>query len=95
MMLVELLTQVNNSYLVALGLLVCLIVEGIKTSEVVDLKLLPLVAALIGWVIGVVIALVYNESVVLASLNGIIVGLLAAGSFDFVKAVWQLPELFK
>lgn len=94
-MIIELLTKVNNSYLVALAVLVCLIIEGIKASERISLKLFPLIAGLIGWVVGIVIALIYQEAVVLTSLNGLIAGLLAAGGFDFIKAAWQLPERFK
>lgn len=95
MMIIELLTQVNSSYLVALGVLVCLIIEGIKVSGVITMKLMPIVAALTGGVIGLVIALIYQESLILTGLNGLIAGLLAAGGFDCLKAMWQLPEYFQ
>lgn len=95
MMIIELLTNVNNSYLVALAALVYLIIEGLKASESVSVKLMPLVAAVIGWGIGLAIAVIYQESLVLTSLNGVIAGLLAAGSFDFMKALWRLPESLK
>lgn len=91
-MIVQWLTEVNNSYLVALAVLIGLVVEGIKTGEWVESQLLPLVASVIGLVLGVVIALIYQEAMVLTCLNGVIAGLMAAGGFDVLKAVWQLPE---
>lgn len=94
-MIVEWLTEVNNSYLVALAVLIGLIVEGIKLSEQVTAKLMPLVASIIGLVFGVVIALIYQESIVQTCLNGVIAGLMAAGGFDVMKAVWRLPEQLK
>ncbi|MBP1042831.1 hypothetical protein I6N95_17580 [Vagococcus sp. BWB3-3] len=95
MTIVDWLTKVNGSYLVALALVVFLLVEGLKTSEQVSSKFLPLVASLIGVIIGLVIGVIYQESIVMTSLNGFIAGLLSAGSFDFMKAVWQLPREFK
>lgn len=91
-MIVQWLTEVNNSYLVALAVLIGLVVEGIKLGEWIDRKWLPLVASVIGLVLGIVIALIYQETIILTCLNGVIAGLMAAGGFDVMKAVWQLPE---
>ena len=94
-MIIELLTKVNSSYLVALAALVYLIIEAIKRSEIISVKLMPLVAVLMGWGIGLIIGVIYQESLMRTSLDGVIAGLLAAGSFDCVKALWQLPETLK
>lgn len=95
MTIIELLMRANSSYLVALALLIVLIVEGVKASELVSVKFLPIVASGIGWSIGIVIGLIYQESLIMTSLNGIIAGLLAVGSFDLLKAVWRVPGEFK
>ncbi|MBP1040093.1 hypothetical protein I6N95_03605 [Vagococcus sp. BWB3-3] len=91
-MIVQWLTEVNNSYLVALAVLIALVVEGVKLGEWIDRKWLPLVASVIGLVLGLVIALIYQEAIILTCLNGVIAGLMAAGGFDVMKAVWQVPE---
>lgn len=91
MTIVDWLTKANSSYLVALAVTVYLIVEGVKVNGV-PAKWLPLVASLVGVIMGLIIGLIYQESLIMTCLDGFIAGLLAAGSYDWLKTVWQLPE---
>lgn len=90
----DFLAMINGSYLVALAVLVGLVVEAIKQLEWVATKYLSLVASVVGYVLGIIIGLIYQESLVMTSFNGLLVGLLAVGGFDALKALWRLPEVF-
>lgn len=94
MTIVDWLTTANSSYLVALAVTVYLIVEGVKGNGV-SAKWLPLVASLVGLIMGLIIGLIFQESLIMTCLDGGIAGLLAAGSYDWVKAVRRLPEAGK
>ncbi|WP_314068296.1 hypothetical protein [uncultured Vagococcus sp.] len=95
MTIVECLTQVNSSYIVALAVAVCLMIEAIKASNVFSAIYLPLVASLVGTVMGIIIGLLYQESLLMTGFNGFVAGLLASGSFDWLRAVWHLPKEVK
>lgn len=88
----EFLVTINASYLMALAVLVALVVEAIKQTDWVPKVYLSLVASGIGFLSGIVIGLLYQEPLAITSFNGLLVGLLAAGGFDALKALWRLPE---
>lgn len=92
MTIIELLTSINTNYLVALAVLIGLVVEGLKQSQLVSVRLLPIVAGVLGLILGGLIGLVYQESFLQTSFNGLIVDLIASGGYDALKALWQLPR---
>lgn len=92
--IIELLTSVSRNYIVALALTVFLVVEVIKMTECVPKTTLPIMAGVVGIIIGGCISVIYEVPLANTCLNGFIAGLLASGSVDFVKAMWHLPEIF-
>lgn len=90
MALVSLLEAVNGSYLLGLALLVGLVVEGIKLSQCVKPTVLPLVAGMVGIILGSGISWLYQEALWQTCFNGLLAGLLAAGGFDIGQAVGRL-----
>ncbi|WP_314065574.1 hypothetical protein [uncultured Vagococcus sp.] len=94
-MIVELLTNVSRNYIMALAVTVFLVVEVIKLTDCLSPKVLPVIAGVVGIMIGCCVGVIFDEELVKTGLNEFIAGLLAAGSVDFAKAVWHLPEVFK
>lgn len=93
MIIGDLLTMINGSYLIALAVFVGLVVEVIKQQWVAT-KYLALVASGVGFTLGIIIGVIYQESLVMTSFNGLLVGLLAAGGFDVLKELRSL-QVFK
>lgn len=89
----DFLIMINGSSLVGLAVLVGLLVEAMKQTEWVEKQYLPLVASGIGCLSGIVVGLIYQSSLVMTSFNGVLVGLLAVGGYDALKALWRLREI--
>lgn len=92
MTIIELLTSINNNYLVALAVLIGIVVEVIKQSGQVETRWLPLLSGSVGLLFGGVIGLCYGETIMQTAFNGFVVGLIAIGGFDTLKAMWRLPK---
>lgn len=92
MTIIELLTMINNQYLVALAVAIASVVEVVKRCDCLEKKWMPLVAIVIGSSFGLFIGLMYGENIVLTVFNGLVVSMLAIGGFDTLKVLWRLPS---
>lgn len=92
MTIIDLLTNMNGNYLIVLALLIGLLVEVVKRNGKVETDYLPMVASGLGILLGGLVGLGYQENIVETCVNGLIIGLLAMGGFDALKALWRLPE---
>lgn len=70
-----------------LVLTVILLVQGIKQSEAVNNKYLPIISIAIGIGLNFLFVSGYNTI-----LFGIFCGVLAAGTFDTIKGAWELVQ---
>lgn len=70
-----------------LVLTIVLLVQGLKQSEHINNKYLPLIAIAIGIGLNVMFEQGYNTV-----LFGIFCGVLASGTFDAIKGSWELVQ---
>lgn len=93
----EMLSTNGLLLIVIISTITALFVEGIKKTERVPTKYLPLLSLIIGFIIALVVALVFHfigdittKQTALIALSGIISGGLASGLYDNIKSM--LPD---
>ena len=85
--MIQLIEQSTQSLIVVVAVITALGVCGLKSTEVVSTKYLPIASMLLGGVLGVALGLTYGEPIV-GAIDGIIAGGFASGGYDAIKSVF-------
>lgn len=84
--MIELIEQSTQSLIVVVAVVTALGVWGMKSTEVVPTKYLPIASMMLGGVLGGLLGLTYGEPLV-GAIDGVIAGGFASGGYDAIKSV--------
>lgn len=89
--------EIMNNILAAtalVGIFVGGLVEGLKRTEVVSKKFLPLLSMGLGMVVGYVVALGFNQDLATYTAAGFVGGAMASGVFDAIVSLLGIANNF-
>lgn len=89
--------EIMNNILAAValvGIFVGGLVEGVKRTEVVSKRALPLLSMGLGMVVGYVVALGFNQDLATYTAAGFVGGAMASGVFDAIVSLLGIAKNF-
>lgn len=89
--MIEIIEQSTQSLIVTVAAITAVGVFGMKSTELVSSRWLPVASIVLGATIGLVIGKYYNEPFV-GIVDGILAGGFASGAYDFVKSVFRIGK---
>ncbi|MFS7438430.1 holin [Carnobacterium maltaromaticum] len=84
--MIELIEQSTQSLIVVVAVVTALGVWGMKSTEAVPTKYLPIASMLLGGILGGLLGLTYGEPLI-GAVDGIIAGGFASGGYDAIKSI--------
>ncbi|MFS7400673.1 holin [Carnobacterium maltaromaticum] len=84
--MIELIEQSTQSLIVVVAVVTALGVWGMKSTEAVPTKYLPIASMVLGGFLGGLLGLTYGEPLV-GAVDGIIAGGFASGGYDAIKSI--------
>lgn len=84
--MIELIEQSTQSLIVVVAVVTSLGVWGMKSTEIVTPKYLPIASMVLGGVLGSLLGLTYVEPLA-GAIDGVIAGGFASGGYDAIKSV--------
>lgn len=84
--MIELIVQSTQSLIVVVAVVTALGVWGMKSTEAVPTKYLPIASMVLGGFLGGLLGLTYGEPLV-GAVDGIIAGGFASGGYDAIKSI--------
>jgi len=84
--MIELIEQSTQSLIVVVAVVTALGVWGMKSTEAVPTKYLPIASMVLGGFLGGLLGLTYSEPLV-GAVDGIIAGGFASGGYDAIKSI--------
>lgn len=89
--------EIMNNILAAtalVGIFVGGLVEGLKRTEVVSKRFLPLLSMALGMVVGYVVALGFQQDLATYTAAGFVGGAMASGVFDAIVSLLDIVKNF-
>lgn len=89
--------EIMNNILAAtalVGIFVGGLVEGLKRTEVVSKRFLPLLSMALGMVVGYVVALGFQQDLATYTAAGFVGGAMASGVFDAIVSLLGIAKNF-
>jgi len=84
--MIELIEQSTQSLIVVVAVVTALGVWGMKSTEAVPTKYLPIASMVLGGILGGLLGLTYGEPLI-GAVDGIIAGGFASGGYDAIKSI--------
>lgn len=85
--MIEIIEQSTQNLILVVAIVTALGVGGMKKTEVVSSKWLPIASMLLGAVLGGLLGFVYSDPYT-GAIDGLIAGGLASGGYDAVKSIF-------